>query len=53
MDGQKCAHEQCSCYVDLGQTFCSDTCRRRAAGDADLAPHEHCGCRHDECANPE
>lgn len=49
MDGQKCAHEQCTCFVDLGQLYCSDRCREHDAQDADAPPHARCGCRHAGC----
>jgi hypothetical protein len=51
MDGQKCDHTQCTCYVDLGAFFCSDRCREQAAADPDAPPHDSCNCRHDECEN--
>ncbi len=51
MDGQKCEHPQCTCYVDLGQMYCSDRCRQLDIADGDAAPHERCGCRHAECAS--
>ncbi len=49
MDGQKCAHEQCTCFVDLGHTYCSDRCRERDAIDGDANPRARCGCRHAGC----
>ncbi|HUZ48347.1 MAG TPA: hypothetical protein VMW12_01260 [Candidatus Dormibacteraeota bacterium] len=51
MDGQKCGHVQCTCYVDLGQTYCSDRCAEYDKQDADLPAHDRCGCRHDTCMN--
>jgi hypothetical protein len=48
MDGQKCRREQCTCYVDLGQVYCCDHCRRN--GEAiDEGPHGPCGCHHTGC----
>ena len=52
MDGQKCAHEQCTCFVDLGALYCSDRCRELDVQDADAAPHARCGCRHTGCVAP-
>ncbi len=49
MDGQKCEHEQCTCYVDLGETYCGDRCREAEQQDPDAAPHSQCGCRHVDC----
>ena len=51
MDGQKCGHEPCTCYVDLGETFCAPVCRERARATQDPDPHGRCGCRHEECLN--
>lgn len=53
MDGQKCEHEQCSCYVDLGERFCSPECREAASADGDAPPHARCVCRHVGCAAKE
>lgn len=51
MDGMKCAHEQCTCAVDLGETYCGDWCRR--VGEGDLGePHGRCGCKHTACSSP-
>jgi hypothetical protein len=49
MDGQKCAHEQCTCFVDLGMLYCAPRCRELDAKDGEAAPHERCGCRHADC----
>ncbi|MBV8155273.1 MAG: hypothetical protein JO029_04230 [Candidatus Eremiobacteraeota bacterium] len=49
MDGQKCRHDQCTCYVDLGQTYCSDRCRQLDDADGDAPPRARCGCRHAGC----
>ena len=49
MDGVKCAHGPCSCYVDLGQDYCSPRCREMDGKDSDPAVHDRCGCHHDEC----
>jgi hypothetical protein len=49
MDGQKCRHEQCSCYVDLGMFYCSDRCRELDVKDGDAPPHGRCGCGHTGC----
>ena len=49
MDGQKCAHEQCTCFIDLGEFYCSDDCRRRDIADGDAEPHARCGCKHNDC----
>jgi hypothetical protein len=49
MDGEKCGHEQCTCYVDFGETYCSDRCREAEQQDPDAPPHGRCGCRHLEC----
>jgi hypothetical protein len=49
MDGQKCSHEQCSCYVDLGKFYCSDRCRELDVKDGDAPPHARCGCGHTGC----
>ena len=51
MDGQKCEHEQCTCYVDLGESYCNERCREQAQADPDAAPHDVCYCRHVECEN--
>ncbi|HTX58324.1 MAG TPA: metallothionein [Verrucomicrobiae bacterium] len=49
MDGQKCAHEPCSCYVDLGKLYCGERCRENDAASPEAAPHSRCGCRHVGC----
>jgi len=49
MDGQKCAHEACTCFVDLGATYCSPRCREMDELDGEPAPHSRCGCRHAGC----
>lgn len=49
MDGAKCEHAQCTCYVDLGMTYCSDRCRENDAKDGEAPAHDRCGCRHVGC----
>jgi hypothetical protein len=49
MDGQKCAHGRCTCFVDLGQEYCGSRCREMARTDPDAGPHGHCGCHHEAC----
>ena len=50
MDGQECAHAQCTCAVDLGETYCGPDCRRKAAAESpDEDVHGRCGCRHTDC----
>lgn len=51
MDGVKCAHEQCTCFVDLGETYCHYSCREAAEQDAAAAPHGRCRCGHIDCAS--
>jgi hypothetical protein len=51
MDGQKCQHGPCTCYVDLGQLYCCDRCRRLDTQDPDAGPRGRCGCRHAGCEN--
>jgi len=51
MDGQKCDHTQCTCYVDLGMDYCSDRCREQAQAAPEGSPHERCNCRHADCDN--
>lgn len=49
MDGQKCVHIQCACYVDLGAFYCSDRCREADKANPDAPPHGECRCHHVEC----
>ena len=50
MDGQKCRHEPCTCYVDLGQEYCCEHCRQLDEQDGgDTAPRSRCGCFHAGC----
>ena len=49
MDGQKCEHPQCRCYVDLGMMWCSDRCKELDQKDGDAGAFEKCGCKHAEC----
>jgi hypothetical protein len=49
MDGQKCAHPQCTCFLDLGMIYCSPRCKEKDDQDGDAAPRERCGCRHAGC----
>jgi hypothetical protein len=53
MDGVKCEHPQCTCYVGLGEMYCSVRCRIGDATDGDAAPHGHCPCNHEECEGAE
>ena len=48
MDGQKCAHPQCTCFVDLGMSDRSPRCRERDEQDGDAAAPA-LGCRHAGC----
>ncbi len=49
MDGQKCEHDRCNCYVDLGQTYCNERCKESDRSDGDAAPDGKCACRHADC----
>jgi hypothetical protein len=51
MDGEKCGHEQCTCFVDLGEDYCGPHCRQQMQADPDASPHDFCGCHHAECEN--
>jgi hypothetical protein len=49
MDGVKCGHEACTCFVDLGERYCSAACREDVTADTDVRPRGPCRCRHAEC----
>lgn len=45
---QRCAHPACACTVPVGDSYCSDHCRKVT----DEPAGGHCGCGHPAC-NPQ
>jgi hypothetical protein len=49
MQGLKCAHEPCTCTVEVGEQYCSHICKEDAT-QGDFSPtHGGCRCGHPEC----
>jgi hypothetical protein len=51
MEDLKCAHEPCTCTVEVGEQYCSRACKEDAngtGGEIETA-HGACRCRHSEC----
>lgn len=41
-----CAHIPCSCLVDPGEKYCSDSCREAGSDETEIA----CECGHATCS---
>jgi hypothetical protein len=40
-----CAHIPCTCQVESGQKYCSDSCKDAGSGEVEIA----CECGHTTC----
>jgi hypothetical protein len=46
MATNQCRHPACDCEVDVGEAFCSESCREAST---EAAEHARCDCDHDAC----
>lgn len=50
---EKCQHEQCTCEVEAGQSYCSEHCRSAAEFTTEVIRDNTrrggCGCGHEGC----
>jgi len=45
----KCAHEPCTCTVEVGEPYCSLVCKEDASRANPDNGHNACRCRHTSC----